>query len=102
MQAVAGQLGNAKDEAAILQIAFDVEGAAAGTYLFALGALESESALKLAASILPVESQHQVVLGQVLGKAFSDSASEYVPNFENQGKALDPSKFPLTTTTTSK
>lgn len=97
LQSVGDQLKNARDQEGILQIAFDLEGAAAGTYLFALGALKSEDALKLAASILPVESQHAVVLGQVMGKA----AEDFVPSFENQSQAIDPAKFPTTTTTTT-
>lgn len=91
LSAVGGQLQNAKDQTAILNIAYDLENAAASTYLFGLGALKSEGALKLAASILPVESQHAVVIGQVLGKP----ATEFVPSFENQDKALDPAKFPV-------
>jgi rubrerythrin len=91
LQAVGDQLEGAQDQTAILQIAYDLENGAAATYLFALGALTSEAALKLAASILPVESQHAVVLGSVLGKP----ATEFVPSFENQDKALDPAKFPV-------
>ncbi|HVM07477.1 MAG TPA: ferritin-like domain-containing protein [Acidimicrobiales bacterium] len=91
LQAVGGQLKGAANEKAILQIAYDLENAAASTYLFGLGALKSEAALKLAASILPVESQHAVVIGQVLGKP----ATDFVPAFENQDKALDPAKFPV-------
>lgn len=97
LQAVGDQLKNAKEQASVLQIAYDLENGAAATYLFALGALKGESALKLAASILPVESQHAVVLGQVLGKELA----EFVPGFENQDRALDPAKFPTTTTTTT-
>jgi hypothetical protein len=97
VDAIGGQLQEAHDEKAVLQIALDLENAASATYLFALGAFERTSALQLAATILPVESQHAVVIGQALGKAVAD----YVPNFENQDRALDPAKFPLTTTTTT-
>lgn len=91
LTAVGDQLKGAKDQAAILAIAYDLEEAAAATYLFALGALKSEAALKLTASILPVESQHAVVLGSALGKP----ATEYVPNFQTSDKAVDPAKFPV-------
>jgi rubrerythrin len=91
LTAVGDQLKGAADQAAILAIAFDLETAAAATYMFALGALKSEAALALTASILPVESQHAVVLGSALGKP----ATEYVPSFETQDKALDPVKFPV-------
>lgn len=97
VQAVAGQLRNAPDQAGVLRIAYDLENGAAATYLFALGALKSESALTLAASILPVESQHAVVIGQVLG----ETGEDLVPTFENQDRAIDPAKFPTTTTTST-
>jgi hypothetical protein len=85
------QLEAAPDENAVLELAYTVENAAAATYLFALGALTSAAALQLTASILPVESQHAVVLGQVLGKP----ATEFVPSFETQDAALTPEKYPL-------
>lgn len=91
LEAVSGQLKGATDEKAVLQVAFDVENAAAATYLFALGALQAPAALQLAASILPVESQHAVVLGQILGKP----AADFVPGFESKEKAIDPAKFPV-------
>jgi rubrerythrin len=91
LTAVGDQLKSASDQKAILSIAYDLEEAAAATYLFALGALKSEAALKLTASILPVESQHAVVLGSALGKA----ASDYLPTFQTSDKAVDPAKFPV-------
>ena len=84
-------LMNAADEAALLEIAYTVENAAAATYLFALGALTSAAALSLTASILPVESQHAVVLGTVLGKPLTD----LVPGFQNEDGFLDPAKYAL-------
>ena len=90
LAAVGEQLTAAKDQSAILTIAYDLENAAAATYLFALGALKSEAALALTASILPVESQHAVVLGTALGKP----ATDFVPSFETQDKAVDPAEFP--------
>ena len=90
LTAVGGQLQAAKDQAGILAIAYDLENAAAATYLFALGALKSEAALALTASILPVESQHAVALGSALGKP----ATEFVPSFETQDKAVNPAEFP--------
>lgn len=91
LTAVGDQLKAAKDQAGILAIAYDLEEAAAATYLFALGALKTEAALQLSASILPVESQHAVVLGSALGKP----ATEYVPSFQTSDKAVDPAKFPV-------
>jgi hypothetical protein len=91
LTAVGGQLKAAADQAAILTIAYDLENAAAATYLFALGALKSDAALKLTASILPVESQHAVALGSALGKP----ATEFVPSFQTQDKAVNPADFPV-------
>jgi hypothetical protein len=71
-------------------VAFDLENAAAATYLFALGALADVSALKLTASILPVESQHAIVLGTALGKPLKD----LVPSFQTVDAKVDPAKFP--------
>ncbi|HEX7276963.1 MAG TPA: ferritin-like domain-containing protein [Acidimicrobiales bacterium] len=87
----------AADQAAILEFAMTVENAAAATYLFALGALQSAAALKLTASILPVESQHAVVLGTALGKSGKDlfPAGGTNNGFETDAAALRPDKFPV-------
>ncbi len=90
LEAVGGQLKAAKDQKSILQIAYDLENAAVATYMFGLGALKSPQALALTASILPVESQHAVVLGSALGK----SADDFVPAFETDAKKVDPAQFP--------
>ncbi|HVF33270.1 MAG TPA: ferritin-like domain-containing protein [Acidimicrobiales bacterium] len=90
LAAVGDQLKGAVDQTAILAIAYDLEEAAAATYLFGLGALESAAALRLAASILPVESQHAVVIGTALGRP----AADYLPSFQTSDKAVDPAKFP--------
>lgn len=87
------QIAQAADEAALLEIAFGVENAAAATYLFALGVLENPDAVGAVASILPVEAQHAVVLGQALGKDLTDGGM--VPSFETTDAALDPADFPI-------
>lgn len=91
LEAVAAQLGAAKNEADVLRIAFDLENAAAATYVFALGVLTSTAALQLTASILPVEAQHAVVLGQVLGL----DAGEYLPAFDTANAAVTPDQYPI-------
>ena len=65
-------------------------GEAASTYLFALGSLEAMAALQLVASILPVESQHAVVLATLVNQ----SPGETFPVFETQDQALTPDEFP--------
>jgi hypothetical protein len=91
LTAVGGQLQSAPDEKAVIKLAYDLENAAAATYLFALGALTSVEALQLTASILPVEAQHAVVLGNVLGLP----ATDYVPPFETTAAAVKPADYPI-------
>jgi len=86
-----GRLARARDEAAVLELAFSLEGSAAATYLFALGALEARGALELAASVLPVESEHATVFGAALDRP----PSELVPAFGNQDAAFKPDSFPI-------
>jgi ferritin-like protein len=90
LAAVTGQIKAAPDQNGVLGIALDLENGAAATYLFALGALADLNALKLTASILPVESQHAVVLGTALGKQLKD----LVPAFQTADAKIDPAKFP--------
>ena len=106
LDTLAGQLRDATDEKSTVQIAYDMENGAASTYLYALGVLTSTPALQLTASILPVESQHAVVLGQVLGIApFTAVAGStdpyagtgYVPYFVTQDQKLDPAVYPVAT-----
>ncbi|MGB8861093.1 MAG: ferritin-like domain-containing protein, partial [Ilumatobacteraceae bacterium] len=91
LDALSPALGAATTENDVLQIAYDLENAAAATYLFALGVLESTVALQLTASILPVEAQHAVVLGQVIGA----DAATVLPSFESESGFVDPAKFPV-------
>src|SRR5205085_7812250 len=74
LKALSDQLTAAKSEKDVVKIAYDTENAAAATYLFALGALQSADALKLTASILPIESAHAVVLAGVLGLPATDDS----------------------------
>jgi hypothetical protein len=85
------EVQKAADERALLDIAYRLENQAAATYLFALGVLEATGAVQLAASILPVESQHAVALATLLGK----DARETFPTFQTQDEALKPDEFPV-------
>lgn len=91
LDTVAGQLKSASDEKAVIQLVFDLEDAAAATYMSALGLLDTPQALALTASVLPVESQHATTLGAVLAKRGED----LVPAFETKDRALDPTTFPV-------
>jgi rubrerythrin len=84
-------LAAAKDQAAALKVAFDVENAAAATYQAALGTLVGIDGAALVASIQPIESRHAVVLGQVLGLNMAD----YLPTVQATSDALDASAYPI-------
>lgn len=81
----------APDQASLLRIAFDLEQGATATYHFALGVLGAEAAAAVS-TILPIEAQHAVVLGQFLGLPME----EWMPPFETSDGAIDPSTYPLT------
>jgi hypothetical protein len=91
-----GQIQASANEKAVLQVIYSVEVAAASTYLYALGALQDNATLALAASILPVESQHAVILGILLNKDAKTSA-DFLPSFITQDPALTPDKYPVAT-----
>jgi hypothetical protein len=71
-------LESAADEAALLELAYGLEEAAAATYLLSLGLLDDAANAGAVATILPVESQHAVVLATVLKKPITD----YMPPFQ--------------------
>ena len=87
---LAALVRNAPDERAALEVALTLENESASTYLFALGSLEATEALQLSASILPVESQHAVVLAALV----ADAPRQTFPAFETQDQALKPDEFP--------
>lgn len=93
LDALAPTLTAATTQLDVVEFAYGLEQAAAATYLFALGALESDAALQLTAAILPVEAQHAVVLGQVLGDRATPD--EFLPAFETAKAALDPTTYAL-------
>lgn len=81
----------AADEKALLEIASTIEEELAATYLSNLGVLQDKANAGVVASILPVESQHAVVIGQLLKK----QVTEYMPSFQNDKQAVDPSAYPV-------
>jgi hypothetical protein len=70
--AVTPTLQGLKDEAGALGFAFTLEGQAAYTYAAALTLLQDPAYAKATSTILPIEAQHQAVLGLALGKALTD------------------------------
>lgn len=88
--AVVPQLESATDQNAVLSVMYGVEEGAAATYLRALGVVDSWLVAGPAATILPIESQHAVVLGQLTGKP----ESEWMPAFGTTDAAFDPAAYP--------
>jgi hypothetical protein len=84
-------LRTASDETAALDVLLRFENEAASTYMFVLGSLEATPALQLAASILPVESEHAVVLAGLVNQA----PAQTFPAFETQDQAFKPDDFPV-------
>jgi hypothetical protein len=92
LDSVTPQLTAAKTENDVVALAYGLENAAAATYVFALGVLNNDKAYNAVASVLPVEAQHAIALGFVLGKPLDDKT--FLPSFESATGALDPAKFP--------
>lgn len=61
------KFGQVTDVAGLAKLALDIEDIAAQTYQNAIGILSSDAAIKVAASIQPVEMQHEAILNFVLG-----------------------------------
>lgn len=70
--AVTPALNALTDEMGALEFAFVLEGQAAFTYAAALTLLADPAYAAATATILPIEAQHQVVLGLALGKDVTD------------------------------
>jgi len=91
---VTDQLRAASNEKDVLRLAYGLENAAASTYLSSIGSLDSSTALQLAASILPIESQHAVVLGQAAGVT-GVGESGYLPTYQRTDQGVTPEDHPL-------
>jgi hypothetical protein len=88
-----------KTEKDALEFAFVVEGQAAYTYAAALTLLQDPKYAAATATILPIEAQHQVVLGLALGKSVKDVfptgafESAALGDGSDPLKGLDPATF---------
>lgn len=72
VEALTPTLQGLKDEMSALEFAFVLEGQAAYTYAAALTLLQDPAYAAATATILPIEAQHQTVLGLALGKSVTD------------------------------
>jgi hypothetical protein len=97
------QLGEANSENAVLKVAYDLENSMASTYLFIVDSIKDPAGLKLAASILPVESQHATVIGTLIGQSTTaiTAPDKDQLGYESEDKHLDPAAFPTVVTTTT-
>lgn len=80
----------ATSSAAVLQVAFDIEQALAATHLATLGQVQGARLANQFGAVLPIESQHAVVIGERLHL----DINQYTPSFESNVGALSPDKFP--------
>jgi hypothetical protein len=87
--AVEAPLARARDYSALLSICHDVGTVTASTYQAAIGAFQNVAALKVAASIHPVEHEHIAVLNFLLGRVQPPDSFSYVdgarPTSDNIG-----------------
>lgn len=97
LTALTTRLTQSDAEMDIVKLAFEVENAAAATYQFTLGALETVRYQQLAAPILPIEAGHAAVLGQILftGDPKNDKEKVWMPAFQTEAGFIDPAKNPL-------
>jgi hypothetical protein len=93
---ISGQFKAANNQAAVMQVAYDVENAMTATYLSFLAELHGSAVVQLAASILPVESQHATEAGLLLDLD-PTSVADYLPSFITQDAAILPKLYPTPT-----
>jgi hypothetical protein len=86
------QIEDAADQAAVLNVLFELENSAAASYTGALAEIRGLNAAASMANILPIEARHAVVLGETLGL----DLDEYVPSFEDPEKGFDPDQYAVT------
>ena len=92
LAALSPTLDAARTQTDVLTFALGLENRAASTYQFALENLTTAPAFELTASVMPIEGQHAVVIGTVLGKP----AQELIPtNFQSRDGFIDPAQFPV-------
>jgi hypothetical protein len=89
VQVVTDELGDTRNEQGVAKVFFDMEMALAGTHTYLLGLLKDPGALRLAASVLPVEAQHATVFGT----AAAQPIDKIVPSFESEDQKLDPALY---------
>jgi Ferritin-like domain len=85
------QFQSAPAERDLLQLTYQVENAAAASYVGALAGMTATDPAATMASILPIEARHAVVFGESLGL----QARDIVVVVEDVSKAATPDKYPI-------
>jgi hypothetical protein len=107
MPVITDRLNRAATENDVIRVAADIENGLASTYLFVIDSITDAAALKMAAAILPVEAEHAVSLGTLIGQ---DTKTLTAPDTQSDGTSLgyetearhfDPSQYPTSETTTT-
>lgn len=103
LQTLEDRLSRAKNEADAVEIAYDLEGGLASTYLFIISSTDDQTVVQASANALPVEAQHAVVLGVAAGKSDKDVTAPDATQtgYETEDKHFDPAAFPTVETTTT-
>ena len=91
IEAFGPRLESARTEAEVLRIAWELETAAASTYVAVLGEIESTNSAATIASIQPIEARHAAVIGQALELPLSELA----PAFVSADDAALPADYPI-------
>ena len=83
------QIASASDANAIFTVLYSIEQGAASTYLSSLGTIESFAVSGPVSTILPIEAQHSVAIGEMLGLPLD----QWMPPFETTATAFNPSQY---------
>jgi rubrerythrin len=99
--AIQNQLDASADQRSRLMLAFQLENQLASTHQSLLGKFTSPGAVRLGASILPVESEHAVILGTFLGLDLEKDLIPFTlqptagPPTHPEWGSLDPARYPV-------
>ena len=86
---VGGQIAAAADQAALMQVAFNLESAMAATHQYLMGTVQSWQTATTEAELEPVEAQHAVVWGELLDLP----TGQWMPSFQSTTGFYDPATY---------
>jgi hypothetical protein len=85
------RMTSASGEQDVLKVLFDLENAAASTYVTVLNQLRATNPATTVASVLPIESRHAAVIGQALNLPLEQQS----PTFETTSNAFTADQYPI-------